>query len=230
VLQLSVIMGPCAGGAVYSPAITDYTFMVKDTSYMFVTGPSVVRSVTNEDVTQEELGGASTHTTKSLVAHGAFNNDVEALRKIREFFDYLPLSNRGATSFACHCLVLQPAFGDLDPPCAEKPPTRETSDSPHRLCDSLEALVPVDPNIPYDIKMAISAVVDEGSMFEIMPDAAKNIVIGFARMNGSTVGIVGNQPMELAGCLDIDSSIKVGVGVGAGVGAHNVTLRVYVFH
>jgi len=182
--QLSVIMGPCAGGAVYSPAITDFTFMVRDTSYMFVTGPNVVRAVTNETVTQEELGGASTHTTKSLVAHGAFANDVEALRKMREFFNYLPLSNR------------------------EAPPTRFTADSPHRACDSLESLVPVDPNIPYDMKMAVAATVDEGTFFEIMPDAAKNIIVGFARLNGSTVGIVGNQPMELAGCLDIDSSIK----------------------
>lgn len=182
--QISVIMGPCAGGAVYSPAMTDFTFMVRDTSHMFVTGPNVVKTVTNEDVTQEELGGATTHTKKSMVAHGAFDNDVETLRQMRELFDFLPLSNR------------------------DEPPRRYTADPVDRSCDMLDALVPTDPNVPYDIKMVIKSVVDEGIIFEIMPDAAKNIVVGFSRMNGRTVGVVANQPMELAGCLDINASVK----------------------
>jgi propionyl-CoA carboxylase beta chain len=182
--QISMIMGPSAGGAVYSPAITDFIFMVKDTSYMFVTGPDVVKTVTHEEVTAEELGGAVTHTSKSGVADLAFENDVEALMMLRRFFNYLPLSNR------------------------EKPPVRPTLDPAERLDYSLDTLVPDNPNKPYDIKELILKTVDDGDFFELQPDYAKNIVIGFARMEGSTVGIVANQPMVLAGCLDIKSSIK----------------------
>lgn len=182
--QISVIMGPCAGGAVYSPAMTDFTFMVKNTSYMFVTGPNVVKTVTKEDVTQEELGGAKTHTSKSGVAHGAFENDVEALAALRDFIGYLPSSNR------------------------EAPPTLQNADVRNRSCDMLEQIVPTDPNVPYDMKLVIREVLDMGDFFEIQSDFAKNIVVGFGRMEGKTVGIVGNQPMELAGCLDIDSSSK----------------------
>ena len=182
--QLSVIMGPSAGGAVYSPAITDFIFMVKDTSYMFVTGPDVVKTVTHENVTQEELGGARTHSSKSGVADMAFENDIEALLQTRRFVDFLPTSNR------------------------EKPPTRPTSDPIDRLEMSLDSLVPENPNKPYDIKELIHKVVDEGDFFEIQPDFAGNIVIGLGRMDGSTVGFVANQPTVLAGCLDIDSSRK----------------------
>src|SRR3954447_8778517 len=182
--QLSVIMGPCAGGAVYSPAITDFIFMVRDTSYMFVTGPEVVRTVTNESVIQEELGGAGTHTARSGVADLAFDNDVQALHEIRRFVDFLPLSNR------------------------EKPPTRPTEDDAERLERSLDTLVPPNPNKPYDMRELILKVVDEGDFFELQPDFAKNILTGFARIEGSTVGIIANQPMVLAGCLDIDSSRK----------------------
>lgn len=182
--QLSVIMGPSAGGAVYSPAITDFIFMVKDTSYMFVTGPDVVKTVTHENVTQEELGGARTHSSKSGVADMAFENDIEALLQTRRFVDFLPTSNR------------------------EKPPTRPTSDPIDRPEMSLDSLVPENPNKPYDIKELIHKVVDEGDFFEIQPDFAGNIVIGLGRMNGSTVGFVANQPTVLAGCLDIDSSRK----------------------
>ncbi len=182
--QISMIMGPSAGGAVYSPAITDFIFMVKDTSYMFVTGPEVVKTVTHEEVTAEELGGAVSHTTKSGVADLAFENDVEALMMLRRFFNYLPLSNR------------------------EKAPIRPTRDPAERLDYSLDTLVPDNPNKPYDIKELILKTVDDGDFFELQPDYAKNIVIGFARMEGATVGIVANQPMVLAGCLDIKSSIK----------------------
>jgi propionyl-CoA carboxylase beta chain len=182
--QISMIMGPCAGGAVYSPAMTDFTFMVRDSSYMFVTGPNVVKTVTNEDVTQEELGGAKTHTSKSGVAHVAFDNDVEALRGLREFVDFLPSSNR------------------------EAPPSRETMDSRHRSCDMLESIVPTDPNVPYDMHACIKEVLDESTLFEIQPDFAPNIIVGFGRLEGKTVGVVGNNPMALAGCLDIDSSTK----------------------
>ena len=180
--QISMIMGPCAGGAVYSPAMTDFIFMVKDTSYMFVTGPDVVKTVTHEVVTAEELGGAVTHTTKSSVADVAFENDVDALLQLRRFFDFLPLSNR------------------------EPAPLRETQDPVARQEPSLDTLVPPNPNKPYDMKELIEKVVDEGDFFEIQPDFAKNILVGFARMDGQTVGIVANQPMVLAGCLDIDSS------------------------
>ncbi|TCS62087.1 acyl-CoA carboxylase subunit beta [Varunaivibrio sulfuroxidans] len=182
--QISVIMGPCAGGAVYSPAITDFIFMVEDTSYMFVTGPDVVKTVTHEEVTHEELGGAATHTQKSGVADRAFVNDVEALLYLRRFIDFLPASNR------------------------EKPPLRPTQDSDRRSEMSLDTLVPDNPNKPYDIKEVIEKIVDEEDFFELQPNYAGNIVIGFARMEGSTVGIVANQPMVLAGCLDINSSLK----------------------
>jgi propionyl-CoA carboxylase beta chain len=182
--QISMIMGPCAGGAVYSPAMTDFIFMVKDTSYMFVTGPEVVKTVTHEEVTAEELGGAVTHTTNSGVADLAFENDVEALLMLRRFFNYLPLNNR------------------------EKPPVRPTTDPAERLDMSLDTLVPDNPNKPYDMKELIDKIVDDGDFFELQPDYAKNILIGFARMEGQTVGIVANQPLMLAGCLDIKSSIK----------------------
>ncbi|ESO96016.1 hypothetical protein LOTGIDRAFT_116228 [Lottia gigantea] len=182
--QISLIMGPCAGGAVYSPALTDFTFMVKDTSYLFITGPDVVKSVTNEDVTQEELGGAKTHTTISGVAHNAFANDVDALLNLRDFVNFLPLSNK------------------------EPSPTRHCTDSPNRLVPGLNSVVPLETTSAYDIKDVINGVVDEDDFFEIMPNYAKNIVVGFGRMNGKTVGIVGNQPKVAAGCLDINASVK----------------------
>lgn len=182
--QISMIMGPCAGGAVYSPAMTDFIFMVEDTSYMFVTGPDVVKTVTHEEVTQEELGGASTHTTKSGVADKSFANDVEALLSLRRFVDFLPSSNR------------------------VEPPMRPTPDRPDRTEMSLDSLIPDNPNKPYDMRELIEKVVDEGDFFELQPNYAGNILIGLARMEGQTVGIVANQPMVLAGCLDIASSIK----------------------
>jgi len=182
--QISVIMGPCAGGAVYSPAMTDFIFMVKDTSYMFVTGPDVVKTVTNEIVTAEELGGASTHTRKSSVADGAFENDVEALAEIRRLFDFLPLNNR------------------------ERAPTRPFFDDVARIEPSLDTLIPDNPNQPYDMKELILKVADEGDFFEVQKDYAANIITGFIRIEGQTVGVVANQPMVLAGCLDIDSSRK----------------------
>jgi propionyl-CoA carboxylase beta chain len=182
--QISVIMGPCAGGAVYSPAMTDFIFMVRDTSYMFVTGPDVVKTVTNEVVTAEELGGAATHTRKSSVADGAFENDVEALAEVRRLVDFLPLSNR------------------------EKPPVRPFFDRPDRLEPSLDTLIPDSANTPYDMKELILKVADEGDFFEIQEDFARNIITGFIRLEGRTVGVVANQPMVLAGCLDIDSSRK----------------------
>lgn len=182
--QISMIMGPCAGGAVYSPAMTDFIFMVEDTSYMFVTGPDVVKTVTHEEVTAEDLGGALTHTSKSGVADRAFANDVEALLYLRRFIDFLPASNR------------------------EKPPVRPTPDVPNRVEMSLDTLIPDNPNKPYDMMELILKVVDEEDFFEIQPNYAGNIIIGFGRMEGSTVGIVANQPMVLAGCLDINSSIK----------------------
>ncbi len=182
--QISVIMGPCAGGAVYSPAMTDFIFMVKDSSYMFVTGPEVVKTVTQETVTQEELGGAITHSGKSGVADLAFENDVEALEQVRRFVDFLPASNRAVA------------------------PVRETPDPSDRVEVSLDTLVPADPHKPYDMMELIKKVVDEGDFFEIQPDYAKNIIVGMGRIAGSTVGVVANQPMVLAGCLDIDSSRK----------------------
>jgi len=184
--QISVIMGPCAGGAVYSPAMTDFIFMVKDSSYMFVTGPDVVKTVTNEVVTQEELGGAITHTTKSSVADLALENDIEALLATRDFFDFLPLSNR------------------------EHVPARPTEDPYDRLDHSLDTLIPDSANKPYDMKELINKVVDEGDFFELQPNHAANIIIGFGRIEGRTIGIVANQPMVLAGCLDINSSKKAG--------------------
>ncbi|QYK43072.1 MAG: acyl-CoA carboxylase subunit beta [Paracoccaceae bacterium] len=182
--QISLIMGPCAGGAVYSPAMTDFIFMVKDTSYMFVTGPDVVKTVTNEVVTAEELGGASTHTRKSSVADGAYENDVEALAETRRLFDFLPLNNR------------------------QKAPVRPFFDAPDRLEPSLDSLIPANPNQPYDMRELILKVADEGDFFEIQRDFAGNIITGFIRLEGQSVGVVANQPMVLAGCLDIDASRK----------------------
>ncbi len=182
--QISVIMGPCAGGAVYSPAMTDFIFMVRDSSYMFVTGPDVVKTVTNEVVTSEELGGAKTHTSKSSVADGAFENDVEAMMEVRRLIDFLPKDNR------------------------EGPPVRPFFDDPGRIEDSLDTIIPSNPNQPYDMKELILKVADEHDFYEIQEDYAKNILTGFIRLEGSTVGVVANQPMVLAGCLDIDSSRK----------------------
>jgi propionyl-CoA carboxylase beta chain len=182
--QISVIMGPCAGGAVYSPAMTDFIFMVRDSSYMFVTGPDVVKTVTNEQVSAEELGGASTHTRKSSVADGAFENDVEAMAEVRRLVDFLPLNNR------------------------EPVPVRPFFDDPDRSETSLDTLVPANPNMPYDMKELITKVADEGDFYESQEDFAKNIITGFIRLEGRTVGVVANQPMVLAGCLDIDSSRK----------------------
>ena len=182
--QISVIMGPCAGGDVYSPAMTDFIFMVRDTSYMFVTGPEVVKTVTNETVTAEELGGASVHTTKSSIADRAYDNDVEALLQMRRLLDFLPQSNTD--------------------PVPEWP----TFDDSARYDHSLDTIVPENPNKPYDVKELITKVVDEGDFFEIQEAHAKNIVVGFGRMEGHTIGIVANQPMVLAGVLDIDASRK----------------------
>ncbi|KAI9106115.1 carboxyl transferase [Phlyctochytrium arcticum] len=182
--QLSLIMGPCAGGAVYSPALTDFTFMVKDTSYLFVTGPDVVKAVTNETVTQEELGGAKAHTTKSGVAHAAFDNDVEALARLREFVDFLPLSNR------------------------HEVPVRVTEDPVTRADAALDTLIPSDSTKAYDIKDVITRIVDDANFFEIMPDFAKNIVVGFGRLNGRTVSVIANQPLVSSGVLDINASVK----------------------
>ena len=182
--QISVIMGPCAGGAVYSPALTDFVFMVKDSSYMFVTGPEVVKTVTHEEVTAEDLGGAITHTVKSGVADLAFENDVDALLMVRRFFGFLPLNNR------------------------ERAPLRPTTDPADRVELSLDTLVPDNANKPYDMKELLLKVVDDGDFFELQPDYAKNIVVGFGRMDGQPVGFVANQPLVLAGCLDIKSSVK----------------------
>src|SRR6187431_39489 len=182
--QISVIMGPCAGGDVYSPAMTDFIFMVKDTSYMFVTGPDVVKTVTKEDVTAEQLGGAIVHTTKSSIADGACENDVEALLQMRRLMDFLPSSNISGV----------PELPTRDPWDRDEP--------------SLDTLIPNNPNKPYDIKELILKVVDEGDFFEIQEAYARNIVIGFARMEGRTIGIVANQPMVLAGVLDSDASRK----------------------
>ncbi|MEI7732116.1 MAG: acyl-CoA carboxylase subunit beta [Verrucomicrobiota bacterium] len=182
--QISLIMGPSAGGAVYSPAITDFIFMVKDSSYMFVTGPDVVKTVMHETVTAEQLGGALTHTTKSGVADLAFDNDVEALLMVRRLFNYLPLNNR------------------------QKAPVRKSGDPADRIDMSLDTLVPANPSQPYDMKELVLKVVDDGDFFELQPAYATNVIIGFGRMEGQTVGIVANQPMVLAGCLDIKSSIK----------------------
>lgn len=184
--QISVIMGPCAGGAVYSPAMTDFIFMVKDSSFMFVTGPDVVKTVTNEVVTQEELGGAVTHTTKSGVADVAFENDIEALLAVRDFVDFLPASNR------------------------EPVPERPSADPWDRVEASLDTLIPANANQPYDMHELIRKVLDEGDFFEVQPAHAGNILCGFGRIEGKTVGIIANQPMVLAGVLDINSSKKAG--------------------
>ena len=177
-------MGPCAGGDVYSPAMTDFIFMVRDTSYMFVTGPDVVKTVTNEEVTAEELGGASVHTTRSSIADRAFDNDVECLLQMRRLMDFLPENNM------------------------EPVPHLPTRDDIRRIDMSLDTLIPNNPNQPYDMKELILKVVDEGDFFEIQGAYARNIVTGFARLGGSTVGIVANQPMVLAGVLDSDASRK----------------------
>lgn len=182
--QISLIMGPCAGGAVYSPAMTDFIFMVEDSSYMFVTGPDVVKTVTNEIVTAEELGGASTHTTKSSVADGSFENDVVALVQLRRFFDYLPLNARDGV------------------------PVRPVFDDANRIENSLDTLIPDNPNQPYDMREVILKISDESDFFEVQANFAKNMLTGFIRLEGRTVGVVANQPMILAGCLDIDSSRK----------------------
>ncbi|WP_423905913.1 acyl-CoA carboxylase subunit beta [Candidatus Spongiihabitans sp.] len=182
--QISLVMGPCAGGAVYSPAITDFIFMVEDSSYMFVTGPDVVKTVTHEEVSAEDLGGATTHTCRSGVADLAFENDVQTLLMTRRFFNFLPSNNR------------------------DRPPHLSSDDSPARTEKSMDTLIPDNPNLPYDIKEIIVKIIDEGDFFELQPNYAKNIVIGFAHMQGNSVGFVANQPMVLAGCLDINASIK----------------------
>lgn len=182
--QISMIMGPCAGGAVYSPALTDFTLMVQDTSYLFITGPDVVKAVTQEDVTQEELGGAKTHTTLSGVAHNSFENDIDALLHLRDLYNFLPLSN------------------------GEEAPIRKCSDPWDVDVPGLDTVVPLESTEAYDIKDVIKSVADESDFFEIMPNYAKNIVIGFGRMNGRTVGFVANQPKSAAGTLDINASVK----------------------
>ena len=182
--QISMIMGPCAGGAVYSPAMTDFIFMVKETSYMFVTGPDVVKTVTSEEVTAEELGGADTHTTISSVADGSFNNDIEALNVLRKFLSFLPSSNE------------------------YKYIKRKTDDPKKRISLALDTLIPENPNLPYDMKELIVSIADEYDFFELQENFAKNILIGFIRIDGQTIGVVANQPMVLAGCLDNDSSRK----------------------
>lgn len=182
--QISVIMGPCAGGAVYSPAMTDFIYMVKDTSYMFVTGPDVVKTVTNETVTQEELGGASTHTKISSVADAAFDNDIETLLEVRRLFAYLPLA------------------------AGQKPPRLPTHDPIDRGDASLDTIIPDSANKPYDMREVIEKVADEGDFLEIQKDHAGNILCGFIRLDGHTVGVVANQPLVLAGCLDINASKK----------------------
>ena len=182
--QISMIMGPSAGGAVYSPAMTDFIFMVTDTSYMFVTGPDVVKTVTNEIVSSEDLGGALTHTKKSSVADGAYENDIEALLDLRRFYSFLPL-NAGASA-----------------------PHQETSDNWDREDTSLDTLVPQNPNQPYDMREVVVKLADEGNFFEIQKEFAGNLLVGFIRINGETIGVVANQPLVLAGCLDINASRK----------------------
>jgi propionyl-CoA carboxylase beta chain len=182
--QISVIMGPCAGGAVYSPALTDFTFMVRNTSYMYVTGPDVVKAVTHETVTHENLGGARVHAAKSGVVDAAFDNDVECIGQIRRMFNFLPCSNQDGV------------------------PIRETHDPADRVEMSLETLVPDNPNKPYNMRVLIEKIVDEGDFFELKGEFAKNIITGFGRFEGRTAGIVANQPMYLAGCLDINASVK----------------------
>ena len=182
--QISIVMGPCAGGAVYSPAMTDFIFMVDDSSYMFVTGPDVVKTVTHEDVSAEELGGTNSHTQKSGVADLSFENDILALEETRRLFDFLPLSN------------------------LEMPPFKKTIDPISRKAYNLDTLIPQNSNTPYDMKELVLSIIDEEDFFEIQTNYAKNIIVGFGRIGGNPVGIVANQPMVLAGCLDIDSSRK----------------------
>lgn len=182
--QISVIMGPCAGGAVYSPALTDFVIMVRDTSYMFITGPNVVKQVLNEDVTAEQLGGAVVHSTKSGVAHLVGDDETQALMLVRELLSFLPQNNM------------------------EDAPFSPTTDDPLRSDAELDTIIPDSPNKPYDMKVVIEKIVDDGYFFEIQPDFAANIVVGYARLGGHTVGIVANQPMVLAGCIDIKASIK----------------------
>ncbi|MBF0462077.1 MAG: acyl-CoA carboxylase subunit beta [Magnetococcales bacterium] len=182
--QISAIMGPCAGGAVYSPALTDFILMVKDTSYMFLTGPDVVKTVTHEEVSAEQLGGAITHTTRSGVADFAFDNDLVLLKQLRRLLSFLPSSNR------------------------VPPPRIATGDDPRRQDFSFDTLIPNDPQRPYDMKELVEKVVDNGDFLEVQAEYAKNIIVGFARLDGHTVGLVANQPLVLAGCLDIASSVK----------------------
>jgi propionyl-CoA carboxylase beta chain len=182
--QLSAVLGPCAGGAVYSPAITDFIFMVETTSHMFITGPDVIKAVTHEEVTKEALGGAHTHASRSGVAHRAFPDEPSCLRGLRELLTFLPANNR------------------------EDPPRRPTKDRPDREDAALDTLIPHDPAKPYDMHEVIRRVVDDGAFFEIQPEHALNILVGFARLDGRPVGIVANQPAHLAGCLDIDASVK----------------------
>lgn len=182
--QISAIMGPCAGGAVYSPALTDFIFMVKETSYMFITGPEVVKSVTQEEVTMEELGGSDVHSFRSGVSHFTGENDMDCILKIRELMSFLPSNNMA------------------------EPPFVVTTDSPNRNDPSLDLLIPANPNQPYDIKELILSVADDHNFFEVQEDYAKNIVIGYIRLNGKTIGVVANQPAQLAGTLDINASIK----------------------
>ena len=182
--QISAIMGPCAGGAVYSPAITDFILMTRETSYMFVTGPDVIKTVTHEEVTKQELGGAMTHNEKSGVAHFVSVDDADCLAMIRELLSFLPSNN------------------------VDDPPRRQSADSADRREESLNSLVPDEPQKPYDMKDAIHAIVDDGYLFEVHEHFAKNIVVGFARLDGRPVGIVANQPAFLAGVLDINASLK----------------------
>src|SRR5579864_6223555 len=201
--QISAIMGPCAGGAVYSPAITDFIFMVDHTSYMFVTGPDVIKTVTHEDVTKEKLGGSMTHNSVSGVGHFIAADDAECLRMIRELLSYLPLNNR------------------------EDAPRRVSTDPADRMDAALDSIVPAESNQPYDIKDVIHRVVDDGEFLEVHEHWAKNIVVGFARMDGRSVGIVANQPACLAGCLDINSSMK-GARFVRFCDAFNITLLTFV--
>ncbi|MDH3590919.1 MAG: acyl-CoA carboxylase subunit beta [Planctomycetota bacterium] len=182
--QISAVLGPCAGGAVYSPAITDFVCMVENTSYMFVTGPSVVKTVTHEEVSFEDLGGAATHAGKSGVAHFTAPDDAASLAQVRRLLSYVPLNNR------------------------EDAPLIESDDDPNRMDETLDTIVPADPEKPYDIKDVVTRVVDKESFFEVMKDYAGNIVVGFARLDGRSIGIVANQPAYLAGVLDIDASLK----------------------
>jgi len=182
--QISAIMGPCAGGAVYSPAMADFVFMVKNTSFMFITGPEVIKAVTGEETTQEDLGGAMAHNTKSGNAHFACENDADAIEQIKVLLSYLPANNM------------------------EEPPLAQTNDAPHRLCSELDTIIPDDPKMSYDMRDVIHSIVDDGIFFEPHHYYAQNVIVGFARLNGRVVGIIADQPNILAGCLDIDASDK----------------------